>query len=179
MSKIIFLKGEKVYLRALREEDLKDNYVQWLNDEEVCRFNSHGMFPNTEQKMRAYFAGLHNNRSQVVLAIVDNKTDKHIGNVSLQNINWVSRNAEFAIIIGEKDYWRGGYGMEAAQLIVEYGFRRLNLHRIYCGTIQGNQGMIKLAHKLKMTEEGTRRQAIYKDGVYVDIIEYGVLSNEY
>jgi len=179
MSKIIFLQGKKVHLRALREEDLNDNYLQWLNDDEVCRFNSHAIFPNTEQKMKTYFAGLQNNQSQVVLAIVDNDREKHIGNVSLQNINWVSRNAEFAILLGDKKCWGGGYGTEAAKLIVQYGFDRLNLHRIYCGTIQGNEGMIKLAAKLNMKEEGRRREAIYKNGYYLDIHEYGVLRSEY
>lgn len=179
MTKIIFLKGEKVYLRGLKEEDLTIEYLQWLNDEEVCRFNSHAVFPNSEQKMKAYFNSLQTSQHQVALAIIDNETDKHIGNVSLQNINWVSRNAEFAILLGDKEFWRGGFGTEAAKLIVEYGFRRLNLHRIYCGTIQGNEGMIKLAAKLHMKEEGRRRQAVYKNGTYLDIFEYGVLRSEY
>jgi ribosomal-protein-alanine N-acetyltransferase len=179
MNKIIFLKGERVHLRALSEKDLNDQYLQWLNDEEVCRFNSHAVFPNTEGKMLAYYTGLQNSTKDVVLAIIDSATERHIGNVSLQNINWVSRNAEFAILLGDKDYWGKGLGEEAAQLIVEYGFQRLNLHRIYCGTIQGNEGMIKLAGKLKMKEEGRRREAIYKNGNYLDIFEYGVLRKEF
>jgi len=64
-------------------------------------------------------------------------------------------------------------------LIVQYGFQRLNLHRIYCGTIQGNKGMMKLAAKLKMKEEGKRREAIYKNGSYLDIHEYGILRSEF
>jgi RimJ/RimL family protein N-acetyltransferase len=39
--------------------------------------------------------------------------------------------------------------------------------------------MIKLAAKLKMKEEGLRREAIYKNGQYQDIYEYGVLRTEY
>ena len=128
--------------------------------------------------MRAYYNSLQN-RQDVVLAIIHTETGTHIGNVSLQNINWISRNAEFAILIGDKNYWGQGYGEEAAQLIVAYGFNRLNLHRIYCGTIQGNVGMIKLAAKLKMKEEGIRKDAIFKNGRFLDIYEYGVLQNDY
>jgi ribosomal-protein-alanine N-acetyltransferase len=179
MDKIVFLQSERIHLRALMEKDLNENYLQWLNDEEVCAFNSHAVFPNTEQKMGSYFESLKNQLNNIVLAIVDNNTGKHVGNVSLQNINWVSRNAEFAILLGDKEFWGKGYGEEAALLIVDYGFRRLNLHRIYCGTITGNKGMIKLAAKLKMKEEGLRRQAIYKNGQYLDIYEYGVLKEEY
>ena len=179
MSQIKFLEGSRIYLRALMEQDLNENYLQWLNDEEVCRHNSHATFPNTEQKMKNYFNSLGTNQNQVLLAIVHSETNRHIGNVSLQGINWVSRNAEFAILLGDKEFWRGGYGEEAARLIISYVFNRLNLHRIYCGTLEGNEGMKKLAEKLNMKEEGLRREAIFKNGSYYSILEYGVLKSEY
>jgi [ribosomal protein S5]-alanine N-acetyltransferase len=179
MDNIVFLKGERIHLRALMEKDLTSSYLQWLNDEEVCRSNSHAVFPNTEQKMRAFFASLQSQQQHVVLAIVHAESGKHIGNVSLQNINWISRNGEFAILLGDKEYWGNGYGEEAAQLIVDYGFCRLNLHRIYCGTIEDNKGMKKLAARLKMKQEGLRREAVYKNGTYLNVLEFGVLRSEY
>jgi ribosomal-protein-alanine N-acetyltransferase len=179
MADVIFLKGERIHLRALEERDLNENYLQWFNDEDICRYNSHAVFPNTESRMRSYFTFLQNQDRNIVLAIIHTDSKKHIGNVSLQNINWISRNAEFAIVVGDKNFWGDGYGEEAAKLIVAYGFERLNLHRIYCGTLDGNQGMIKLAQKLKMTEEGRRRGAIFKHGKYIDIVEYGVLHKEF
>ena len=97
----------------------------------------------------------------------------------MQAINWVSGSAEFAILLGDKSYWKKNVGFEAAKLIVEYGFKRLNLHRIYCGTSAENIGMQKLAAKLNMTEEGRRRGAMFKDGKYIDMLEYGVLKHEY
>lgn len=179
MDKIVFLKGPRIQLRALSEKDLSEQYLQWLNDEEVCRNNSHAIFPNTEEKMHAYYNSIKDQFRNVVMAIIDTPSSKHIGNVSLQNINWISRNAEFAILLGDKQFWGGGYGEEAARLIVEYGFSHLNLHRIYCGTLDGNTGMQKLALKLKMKQEGLRREAIYKNSIYHDILEYGVLRNEF
>lgn len=179
MNNIVFLKGKRIHLRALMEQDLSDVYLQWLNDEEVCRNNSHAIFPNSQEKMKAYYTGLQNQQKNIVLAIVHTETSKHIGNVSLQNIDWVSGNAEFAILLGDSNFWKDGYGEEASKLIVEYGFNRLNLHRIYCGTLENNVGMKKLALKLNMKEEGLRREAIFKDGNYQHVIEYGVLKNEF
>lgn len=80
---------------------------------------------------------------------------------------------------GDKTCWGKGYGKEAARLICEHGFQALNLHRISCGTLDNNTAMSKLAESLGMVEEGRRRQAAYKHGRYVDIIEYGVLKSEY
>ena len=80
-----FLIGERIYLRALEENDLTGNYLQWFNDSEVCTFNSHALFPNNTKKMQEYFKFVDPN-SAVVLAIILKEKDIHIGNVSIQEI---------------------------------------------------------------------------------------------
>lgn len=170
---------DRIGLRGLELEDLKGNYTKWFNDKEVCRHNSHGIFPKTRQEFEEYIRSTRASRDKVVWAIVDKKTGLHIGNVSLQFINWVNRSAEFAIILGEKDYWGKGYAYDAAALLVKHGFDKLNLNRIGCGTAAGNAGMQKLALKLNMKKEGARRKALYLSGKYADIYEYGVLRNEF
>jgi RimJ/RimL family protein N-acetyltransferase len=177
--KHVFLEGERIHLRALEEKDLNGNYFQWLNDSEVCEFNSHAIFPNTALKMRSYYESTQNTSNSVVLAIVETQSDQHIGNISLQGIDWVARLAEFAILLGDKNYWNKGIASEAAYLICDYGFQRLNLNRIHCGTSTENLGMQKLASKLKMVKEGERRKAIFKNGAYHNILEYGVLKEEF
>ncbi len=174
-----FLVGNVVYLRALTEEDLSGNYFQWFNDQEVCRFNSHGRVPNSMEKMEAYLRKARTDTSLAVFAIIFRENDAHVGNISLQSINFVDRSAEYAIVLGEKDYWGKGVAREASDLILRHGFLTLNLHRIYCGTSDDNTGMQKLASYMGMKEEGRRREAIYKNGRYADILEYGILHDEY
>ena len=70
-------------------------------------------------------------------------------------------------------------GQEAGELIVEHGFKSLNLHRIYCGTARENMGMRKLAEKLGFKEEGVNRESSYKNGKFCDSINYGLLRYEY
>ena len=174
-----FLIGENIYLRALDHNDLTGNYLQWFNDSEVCAFNSHAIFPNSTKKMQEYFDFLQDTNAAVILAIIVKEKDIHIGNISLQEIDWVSRSAEFAIILGEKDYWQQFLAYDAGKLIFDYAFERLNLNRIYCGTSSENIGMQKLAEKLHMKKEGVRRSAMYKMNKYVDIVEYGLLRDEF
>ena len=64
-------------------------------------------------------------------------------------------------------------------LFRSHGFTELNLHRIYLGTSDSNIGMQKLALKLGFTQEGCRTEALYKDGNYHDIWEYGLLWGQY
>ena len=171
-----FLVGKKIYLRGLSKKDLKGNYIKWFNDPEVCKYNSHHVFPYMKESAENYIKKVENFKSDLVLAIILKENDLHIGNVSLQNINYINHNAEFAIIIGEKSDWRKGYSKEAAKMIIEHGFLKLNLHRIYCGTSCENIPMQKLALFLGMKEEGRRIDVLYKDGKFVNIIEYGLLK---
>lgn len=175
----IFLEGENFYLRNLNKEDINGNYIHWFDDSEVCKMNSHHRFPNSEESMIKYIESVNNYSDKLVLAII-NKDDKaHIGNVSLQNIKYINRSAEFAIIIGEKKYWGKGVGKQCGKLIIEHGFSEINLHRIYCGTLSKNNGMINLAETLGFKKEGVRREAEFKNGEYLDIIEFGLLKDEW
>ena len=174
-----FLQGNLVSLRALESGDLLGNYSKWLDDADVCRFNSHATFPNNVRRMQDYLTYAQTTTDAVILAIVLLEDGRHVGNVSLLGIDWIARSAEFAILIGEKDCWGKGVGGDVGRLVVEYGFNRLNLNRIHCGTSVHNQGMRGLAAKLRMRQEGLRRQAMFKLGEYVDIVEYGVLRAEY
>jgi ribosomal-protein-alanine N-acetyltransferase len=176
MDKDIFLAGTHVYLRALTEQDVKGSYSAWLNDPEVTRYNSHGRFPMTVDKLLNYVTVSKSSDRDLVLAVVDKSNSVHIGNISLQNINWIDRNAEIAFLLGDKSYWGKGVMLDAGILLISHGFKLLNLHRIYCGTSAENLGMQKLAVKLGMEKEGLRKQAIFKNGKYIDIIEYGLLT---
>jgi ribosomal-protein-alanine N-acetyltransferase len=174
-----FLKGTKVYLRALQESDADGNYLGWFNDAEVCAENSHHRFPSTRESLVKYVQAVESSPDDFVMAIVAVQGDVHIGNIALQSIDHVNRSAEYAIVLGEKDYWRGGYGREASYLLIRHGFDQLNLQRIYLGTPENNASMRRLAESLGMQEEGRQRRAFFKNGSYEDLILYGLLSEEF
>jgi RimJ/RimL family protein N-acetyltransferase len=180
MTKITpFLAGEKVYLRSLTEADVNGPYSNWFNDEEVCRGNSHHVFPYTSESALSYIHHATETRNELILAICSRDNDRHLGNIALQHIHPVYHSAEFSIVIGEKSAWGQGVGKEAGRLICDHGFRSMNLHRIACGTFENNIAMQRLAIYLGMQQEGIRRKAAFKDGRYLDVLEYGVLRNEY
>ncbi|MCL2740967.1 MAG: GNAT family N-acetyltransferase [Oscillospiraceae bacterium] len=174
-----FIDCGDVYLRMLEREDADGNYLHWFDDEEVCRHNSHHRFPLGRDSLIAYASESAADRSRLVMAIVHRVEDVHIGNVSLQGIDYVSRSAELAIIIGEKDYWGKGYGRKASQYMVDHAFDSLNLRRVHCGTLEDNLGMQRICAALGFSKEGVRRKAEYKGGSYLDVIEYGLLREEW
>ncbi|MCC8991207.1 MAG: GNAT family N-acetyltransferase, partial [Streptococcus sp.] len=165
--------NEQYYVRSLRESDLQGAYPSWFEDQEVCRFNSHGKFFKNADYFRQYVASL-NQEDRIVWAIC-HITGGHIGNISLQAISLINRNAEFAIIIGDKQHIGKGISKLAGLKIVQHGFYKINLERIYCGTADTNNAMKALALSLGMVEEGRRRKHLFLDGEWVDLVEYGLL----
>jgi ribosomal-protein-alanine N-acetyltransferase len=176
MESNLFLKGVSIGLRRLNNSDIDGNYDNWLNNQEITKFNSHGRFPISKENLFEYVKNAYNNKNALILAVVHIESNLHIGNISLQNINWVDRNAEIAFLLGEKKFWGKGIMLEAGTLLINHGFKSLNLHRLYCGTSSENIGMQKLAIKLGMQQEGMRIDAIFKDGKYFDIIEFGLIK---
>lgn len=179
MNALTLIEGPRLILRALTPEDADGRYPHWLNEPAVCTGNAHGVFPYSREAARSFIAEGQNRRDALVLAIELRDSDRHIGNISLQNIHPIYRKAEFAILLGETDTWSRGYGKEAGVLLCRHGFDRLNLHRIECGTFANNSGMQRLALALGMREEGRRRDAAFVAGQYLDIIEFGMTRTEF
>lgn len=175
----IFIDGADIYLRPLEKSDIVGNYKHWFDDEIVCKSNSHHRFPYTLEQLEEYVMSSNQSKRVLLLAVIHKADKAHIGNISLQDIDYINRTAEIAFILGEKKHWGKGIMKEAGRLMICHGFGSLNLNRIYCGTFSNNIGMQKLAAALGFKEEGRRRQAIFKDNQYVDVIEYGLLKTEW
>jgi len=188
---------DRLIVRPFIEEDIQGNYQQWFHDIDVTRFNSHGLFPYTESQMKAFLQRLESS-SDIVWAVIAKEKGKmlkcpentiynadenlyyiHIGNISLQNINWINRSAEFACVFGEKEFWGKGYCTEAARLLFAHGFEKLGLHRIWTGTAQTNMGMRGVAIKLGMTNEGVFLDGMFLNGQFVDIYTYAILEQDW
>lgn len=170
---------ERIGVRGLSRDELQGNYPKWFNDMEVCKHNSHGVFPKSMAELAGFIDSLGSDKSKIVWAVFELEGGQHVGNVSLQAMNLINRNAEFAVLMGDRNYWGKGYASEAAELLLLHGFQKLNLHRVYCGTAATNIGMQHLAERMRMVREGVRRQALFLNGEYTDIWEYGVLRDEF
>ena len=174
---MIYQLSEEYFVRPLAEADVDGPYPGWFEDQEVCRYNSHGKFFKTHAYFQEFVGAL--NREDRMVWAVCHVNDGHIGNVSLQQISFLNRTAEFAIILGDKRHWGRGVGLLVGRALLRHGFRKLNLERIHCGTAATNEGMQKLALAMGLTLEGIRRRHLFLDGSRVDVLEYGILRDEF
>ncbi len=178
MKDIPFIQGTDIYLRELRECDLEGPWHGWFNDSETTRFQNKKVFPNTREKQRAYYDSLKASSSDVVLAIVESATGKHVGNVGLHHIDWIHSSAELGIVIGDKSARGKGYGRQCWKLITDYGFETLNLHRVYATILSENVASRKCAEAAGFKKEGEISEAFYKNGKYHNAAYYNALRDK-
>ncbi len=172
-----FLIGKRIYLRPLEMSDL-ERCLRWINDPEVTRTLAMHR-PWSELREREWLERLYRDERDIPLAIVLKEDDRHIGNVGLHQLNWKDRHAMLGIMIGEKDEWGKGYGTEAVELMLRYGFERLNLHRIYLYVHEHNPRAIRCYEKAGFRHEGTLREAYFLEGRYYDTLVMGILRQEW
>jgi len=177
--KTAFAEGSLVLLRPLERTDLNERYLSWLNDPEVTRYTETGTFPTTAEDLDNYYRSITGSRNDVMLAIEEKTSGKHVGNVKLGPIHWVHRVATFGILIGEKELWGKGVGVEATRLMVEYGFQKLNLHRIDLGVFAEHEAAVRCYEKVGFKVEGRMREDLFHAGEYKDRIWMGLLRSEY
>jgi RimJ/RimL family protein N-acetyltransferase len=77
------------------------------------------------------------------------------------------------------EYWGNGYASEATRLLVTFAFEELNARRIEASVQADNPGSRRVLEKLGFQQEGTKREAYYKEGEYKDITLWGLLKTEF
>lgn len=172
-----FLRGTKVILRAFARVDL-DAYRRWLDDPRVTEFLEMGWRPMRDSDVEEWWKLANAMSDAVVFAIVDAKRGAVVGTCGLYAISWTARRAQFNILIGEPRAWDKGFGTEALELLVRYGFDGLNLNSIQLGVNADNKRAIRSYQKAGFVIEGVRREFVYRNGRYYDSVMMSLLRRE-
>ena len=169
--------GPRLRLELLSERHLTLRYVDWLNDPEVCQFNRHGS-GYTLEKAKSYYDSVRDSTDTVVFAICLKESGEHLGNISLNDIDWAQKSSEISILIGEKKHWGKGFGDEAIRLMIDFALKTLKLKRVWIGMTVNNTGMIRIAEKMGFQHERILKKAFKKNGQEWDVTEWGLRNPE-
>lgn len=170
-----FIQCGEIDLRALTFDDVRQPYLDWLNDPEVLRWRGPKAFPKVIGDVEDYVANVRN-QSQLVLAIEDASTKRHVGNIALSHIQWVHRNAEINIMIGDSEARGRGFGGIAIKALTEHAFNNMGLHRVWAES--PNPAFNATVAKLGWKKEGLKRQAFLVDGGLTDITCWSLLATD-
>lgn len=170
--------GERIYLSPVDPADAAI-YTRWMNDPEVTLGLGNFDRVYTEISERAILEDMAKDAKNLSFAIVDKTGDRVIGNCGLFALDATRRIATIGIFIGEASHLSGGYGTEALALLIDFGFRSLNLHNLNLFYFSYNVRGERAYRKLGFQEVGRRREAIRYHGKYYDEVMMDLLEEEF
>ena len=164
------IKGKMVGLRAVEKEDLQA-FRDWRN---IVDFRKH--FREVRELSLAdqteWFESLQKTKHiNYMFTIVDLKTNQPIGAAGLLYVNWINRAGDFSFYIGSDEVYidNKGVAKEAAELLIDYGFKNLNLHKIWMELYEFDNRKINFFKKeFDFKQDALLRDNCFEDGKYWD-----------
>ena len=162
-------------IRTVREDD-RSALLTWRNQPRVREVSINDREIDAADHDRWFDTLMASSTDHVLIATVDGGA---AGVVSLGEIDRTQRTASWSCHAGP-DANPPGFGAALPVLGLGLGFGRFQLRRMYAEVLATNSNMRGIHRRLKLVEEGIRRDAVMRaDGTLLDAHEYGVLSTEW
>ena len=164
-----------VYLRQLKIIDSKA-MLKWMQNPDIVKYFSNDFSSLTIKNVEDFIKNRNDNKNNNYAII--NENDDYLGTISLKNIDFKNKKAEYAIVLGAESIGKG-VSKDATDLILKEAFEKLKLHKVYLCVGEDNIRAIKFYEKYGFIKEGKSKEDILrKDGKYVDLIWYYILNKE-
>lgn len=168
-----------VYLRDIARADLP-RIMRWRQTPAISQWLGEAHCFVSPESTELWFQNYQAQRHiHTRLAICKTSNDNHIGNLYLLHLHPVHRTVELHVMIGEIHEQGQGYGAQAVQLALTHAFNNLNINRIELKFLSHNKRALRLYQHCGFVQEGTLRQAAFKEGQYCDMIAMALLRTDW
>ncbi|SHL69070.1 Protein N-acetyltransferase, RimJ/RimL family [Chryseobacterium carnipullorum] len=169
------IETERLILSELREEDIP-LVTLYLQNKIFSDLTSNIPYPYTREHSEIWIKMSREsfeNNTGYTFAIRD-KEGQMIGAIGLHDRE--DDKAELGYWMG-RSFWNKGYITEAALALIEFGFRELEVNKIYATYFLHNPASGRIMEKIGMKEEALLKQHLKKNGEYFDVMMYSVFKN--
>ncbi|WP_022750263.1 GNAT family N-acetyltransferase [Lachnobacterium bovis] len=169
--------GKKVMLRAMELSDC-EMIREMFNDPQMEDLVVGWAFPLSKYAQQKWLEAHYNDRDSFRF-VIETKEDGPVGIATLIDIDWKNRRAYHGIKLSSKEKRTKGIGTDAVMAIMRYAFDELGLNRLDGSWFDNNEPSKGLYKKCGWSEEGVRREYVYKKGAYRDLTVVGILASDY
>lgn len=168
--------GKKVVLRAMEKDDC-ELVREMFNDPEIENLVVGWSFPLSQYAQEKWYELHYDDRD--FRFVIETPEDGAVGIATLTDIDWKNRMAYHGIKLANRERRGKGIGTDAVMAIMRYAFDELGLNRLNGSWFPENIPSKNMYMKCGWKEEGVRKNYIFKHGKYRDLIETGVLAENY
>ncbi|MDO5088307.1 MAG: GNAT family protein [Leptotrichiaceae bacterium] len=171
------LTGDNVYLSPISLEDA-EKYTHMVNDIKVSVGLGQSAYTGiVDFESEKEFLTLLKKEKNFAVRLVEN--DELLGNIGFNSLDFINRAGVIGIMLGNERHQGKGYGTEAVNLILDYGFFLLNLRSISLSVFEYNEIAYNLYKKVGFREVGRLRKKIEIMGQTYDEIIMDILKEEF
>jgi len=169
---------KNVALRAIEETDLHV-LLSWRNNEQLRRyFREYREF--SRGQIKSWYDSMILNPQFEMFIMEDLQTNEAVGVAGLTYIDWVNRHADVHFYIGKNGEWiDNNYSNDAIKIVLNYGFERLNLNKLWAEIYEIDSKKLEFFKKLGFTIDASLREHYYYDGKYHTSHILSLLKSEY
>ncbi|HOP12045.1 MAG TPA: GNAT family N-acetyltransferase [Oscillospiraceae bacterium] len=174
------IETERLTLRRFTYQDADDMLKYWISDEKVQSLYCEPAYKTKAavKELLGKYIGGYEKESYYRWAVILKQTGECIGQIAFFLVDDKNRFVEVEYCIGTQ-FQNRGYMTEAVNAVIEYGFERLNLHKIQVSHKAGNIASKRVIEKCGFVYEGTLRDYFYTETGYVDRLFYSILRDEH
>lgn len=174
------IETERLILRRFRYTDDDDMLKYWISDPKIQSLYSEPVYRTKQEVKELLDKYIHSYEKNDFYrwAITLKKTDECIGQIAYFLVDNNNHFAEIEYCIGSL-FQRKGFATEATKAVIQYGFDKINLHKVQICHKSINLPSRKVIEKCGFTYEGTLRDFFYQDGKYIDRLYYSILRDEF
>lgn len=162
------MKNDKISLRALEPEDMELLY-EWENNESYWVI-SNTVSPFSKFTLKRYLENSHKNVYETgqLRLMIDQLPDKiTIGTIDIFDFDPFHKRAGVGILIANEEYRRKGYAAMALTGLIEYCFKTLQLHQLYCNILATNCDSMDLFKKQGFVQVGLKKDWVKTSEGYI------------
>jgi len=168
--------GKKVILRAIEQEDL-EMLRQLKNDPWIESMVVGWSLPISKVQQSNWYQNLSHEKNTIRF-LVEIEKQGAVGYTTINDIDWKNRCAGTGTMLVKENISKG-IGFDVIMTRTRYAFEELQLNRLEASILAYNEASRRTVEKAGYKLEGTKRQAVYKNGKYHDLVTYGILREEY
>ena len=171
------LTGRSITLRELRLSDAP-SLLAMLSTEEVARFISPP--PTTVEGFERFIAWTHREREAghyICFGVVPEGMDTVIGLFQVHETEPGFSTAEWGFAIGSA-YWGSGIFVEGAQLVLDFAFDVIGVHRLEARAAVPNGRGNGALRKMGALQEGILRRSFLRNGEYLDQVLWTIIDTD-
>ncbi|HUX55946.1 MAG TPA: GNAT family N-acetyltransferase [Bacteroidales bacterium] len=173
------MKYKSIRLRALEPEDLELLY-EWENNDAYWAI-SNTVSPFSKYTLKRYLENSHKNVYEtgqlrfMIDHIPDNET---IGTIDIFDFDPFHKRAGLGILIANEAYRRKGYASMSLTCLVDYCFKTLQLHQLYCNILDNNCESMDLFKKQGFVQSGIKKEWIKTSDGYLDEYQFQLINSK-